>query len=102
MERVLGQLWSLSSAHSQSELLEQGVSRTESEKGQLRALHLQLRILVGLLCELANELSYPPQLVVRVPHLFLPYPYPCYDNEKLKGASSNRLGGRGLASGYPS
>lgn len=60
MEQVLGQLWSLSSAHSQSELLEQGVSRTESEKGQLRAEHLPLRILVGLLCELANELSYPP------------------------------------------
>lgn len=37
------------------------VSRTESEKGQLRASHLPLRILAGLLCALANELSFPPQ-----------------------------------------
>lgn len=55
MEQVLGRLWYLSS----SELLEQGVLRTESEKGQLRASHLPLRISVGLLCVLANEIPHP-------------------------------------------
>lgn len=84
-----------------SELLEQGVLRMESEKGQLRASHLPLRILVGLLFVLANELSYPLHWRLES-HIFF-FSSSCFDNEKLlRGASSNRLEGRGLGSGYPS
>lgn len=53
MEQGLGQLWSLLSSPHSARQLEQGVSRTESEKG---LSHLPLRVFVGLLCALANEL----------------------------------------------
>lgn len=78
LDSVMGQAWPAGTGTAvvsvlttlSSELPEQGVSRPESEQGQLRASHLPLRILVGLLCVLAHEL-FSTLVEVRFPGLFV-------------------------------